>query len=181
MSQVSEPEPIQLSHISVTNLRCLAASEPAELGVLQAPEGALPPPKTVARALAQLDLGTPIFWCVPFLIVSPSRSTVLGACGFKTAPVNGSVEISYGIARTQRGRGVATLAIGQLLQLAASSGMVQEVVAHILPSNAASSKVVTRLGFLPEGLLADADGELVMRWVWRSQPNDSPKPNRGLA
>ena len=167
MLQVLEPESIQLTHISVSDLRRLAASEPIALDALQVPEGALPPPKTVARALAQLDLTTPALWCVPFLIVSTSRSTVLGACGFKTAPVNGSVEISYGVARAERGRGVATLAIGRLLQLAASSDLVQEVVAHILPSNVASSKTVARLGFLPEGLLADADGELVMRWVWR--------------
>jgi RimJ/RimL family protein N-acetyltransferase len=165
MSQVLEPESIQLAQISVSNLRRLAASEPIALDALQVSEGALPPPKTVARALAQLDLDTPALWCVPFLIVSTARSTVLGACGFKTAPVNGSVEISYGVARAERGRGIATLAIGRLLQLAASSGLVQEVVAHILPGNVASSKVVARLGFLPEGLLADADGELVMRWV----------------
>src|SRR5688572_9944416 len=123
MSEVSESEPIHLSHLTGINLLRLAASEPVELGVLQVPEGALPPPKTVARALAQLELGTPIFWCVPFLIVSPSRSTILGACGFKTAPVNGTAEISYGIARAERGRGVATLAVGQLLQLAESSGL----------------------------------------------------------
>ena len=167
MPQLSEPEAIQLVHISVSNLRRLAASELAELEALQVPEGALPPPKTVARALAQLDLGTPILWCVPFLIVSTPRSTVLGACGFKTAPVRGSVEISYGVARAERGRGVATLAIGRLLQLAASSGLVQEVVAHILPGNAASLKVITRLGFIPEGLVSDTDGERVMRCVWR--------------
>ena len=167
MSQAPDPEPIHLTHISVSNLRRLAASEPVELGALRVPDGALPPPKTVARALAQLELDTPILWCVPFLIVSASRGTVLGACGFKTAPVSGSVEISYGVARAERGHGVATLAIGQLLQLAASSGLVQEVVAHVLPSNVASSKVVTRLGFIPEGLVSDTDGELVMRWVWR--------------
>jgi ribosomal-protein-alanine N-acetyltransferase len=167
MSQVIEPESIQLIQLSVPNLRRLAAAEPVELEALQIPEGALPPPKTVARALMQLDLGTPAFWCVPFLIVSTPRSTVLGACGFKTAPVNGSVEISYGIARSERGRGAATIAIRQLLQLAVSSELVQQVVAHILPNNIASSKVVARLGFAPEGSLVDTDGERVTRWVWR--------------
>jgi ribosomal-protein-alanine N-acetyltransferase len=164
MSQVVEPESIQLIQLSVPNLRRLAAAEPEGL---QVPEGALPPPKTVARALMQLELGTPAFWCVPFLIVSTSRSTLLGACGFKTAPVNGSVEISYGIARSERGRGVATVAIRQLLQLAVSSELVQQVVAHILPENIASSKMVARLGFAPEGSLVDTDGERVTRWVWR--------------
>lgn len=164
--QAVDPESIQLIQLSVPNLRRLAASEPVELEVLQIPEGALPPSKTVTRALTQLELGTPPLWCIPFLIVSTSRLTLLGACGFKTAPVNGSVEISYGVARSERGRGVATIAIGKLLQLAASSNLAQ-VVAHILPDNIASSKVVARLGFSPEGLLEDTDGELVMRWIRR--------------
>lgn len=168
MLQVMGPESIQLIQLSVPNLRRLAAAEPVELDALYIPEGALPPSKTVARALAQLDLGTPALWCVPFLIVSTSRSTLLGACGFKTAPVDGSVEISYGVARAEQGRGVATIAIRQLLQLAASSDLVQQVVAHIVPDNIASSKTAACLGFFPEGTLVDTDGELVMRWVWRA-------------
>lgn len=167
MSQVPAPESIELTHISEANLRRLAAGEPVELGPLTVAEGALPPPKTVARALAQLELATPMAWCVPLLIVSTSRATVLGACGFKTAPVGGRVEISYGVARAERGRGIATIAIGQLLERAAVSGLVREVVAHIVPDNIASSSVAARLGFTPEGLLADADGEQVMRWIWR--------------
>lgn len=167
MSQVPGSESIELTHISEANLRRLAGGEPVELDPLTVAEGALPPPKTVARALAQLELATPIAWCVPFLIVSRSRATVLGACGFKAAPVDGRVEISYGLARTERGRGVATIAIGKLLECAAASGEVKEVVAHIVPGNVASSNVAARLRFTPEGLLADADGEQVMRWIWR--------------
>jgi RimJ/RimL family protein N-acetyltransferase len=165
MSQGVEPESIQLIQLSVPDLRRLAASESIQLNGLKIPEGALPPAKTVARAVKQLDSGTPAFWCAPFLIVSTSRSTLLGACGFKTAPVDGSVEISYGIARAERGRGAATIAIGQLLQLAASSGLVEQVVAHILPHNIASSKLVARLGFSQAGSLVDTDGERVTRWV----------------
>lgn len=167
MSQVPGLESIELTHISEANLRRLAAGEAVELEPLTVAEGALPPPKTVARALAQLALATPALWCVPFLMVSTSRATVLGACGFKTAPVDGRVEISYGLARAERGRGVATIAIGQLLERAAASGEVREVMAHIVPDNVASSRLATRLGFTPEGLRADADGEQVMRWIWR--------------
>ena len=167
MSQVPRPESIELIHISEANLRRLAAGEAVKLEPLTVAEGALPPPKTVARALAQLELGTPVAWCVPFLIVSRSRATVLGACGFKAAPADDRVEISYGVAHAERGRGVATAAIGQLLERAAASGLVSEVVAHIVPGNVASSNVAARLRFTPEGLLADADGEQVMRWIWR--------------
>ena len=167
MTQTASPESIELTPISEANLRRLARGEPVELAPLSVPEGALPPPKTVARALAQLALATPALWCVPFLIVSTSRATVLGACGFKTAPVDGRVEISYGLAHAERGRGIATIAIGMLLERAAESGEVKEVVAHIVPGNVASSRLAARLGFTPEGLLDDADGEQVMRWIWR--------------
>jgi RimJ/RimL family protein N-acetyltransferase len=167
MPHSAAPEAIELVPISEADLCRLARGEPVELEALAVAEGALPPPKTVARALAQRALATPALWCVPFLVVSASRATVLGACGFKTAPADGRVEISYGLARAERGRGVATMAIGQLLERAAASGEVKEVVAHIVPGNVASSRLVTRLGFTPEGLLDDADGEQVMRWIWR--------------
>jgi [ribosomal protein S5]-alanine N-acetyltransferase len=159
---IAEQEAIELVPIDMQNLRRLAASEPVNLGSTEIFEGALPPPHVAARALAQLDLGTPVYWCVPFLIVS--RTAVLGGCGFKTAPANGSVEIGYGVAESQRGRGIATAAVAQLLQMASSSGLVQLVVAHILPDNAASSKIASRLGFSKGHSLVDHDGETVVQW-----------------
>ena len=167
MSQIAEPEAIVLIPIDLRSLHHLAVSEPIDLGAMHIPDGALPPAKVAARALAQLDLGTPPFWCVPFLIVSESRQLVLGGCGFKAAPIHGTVEISYGVARSERGRGVATVAVGRLLQMALSSGLVQQVVAHILPGNAASSKVVARLGFSSGQPFVDSDGETVTPWTWR--------------
>jgi len=47
------------------------------------------------------------------------------------------------------------------------SGTIQEVVAHIVPDNLASAKVVSRLGFSKGDPLVDPDGETVMRWAWR--------------
>lgn len=124
MPHVVAPESIQLVQLGVPDLRRLAASEPVELERLKIPEGALPPAKTVARAVMHLDAGMPAF------------------C-----------------------RGAATVAIDQLLQLAASSDQVEQVVAHILPHNVASSKLAARLGFSPAGLVVDTDGELVTRWI----------------
>jgi RimJ/RimL family protein N-acetyltransferase len=72
------------------------------------------------------------------------------------------------VAESQRGRGVATKAVEQLLEIAISSGLVKEVVAHIVPGNVASSKVVSRLGFSKGDLLVDHDGETVALWSFQT-------------
>ncbi|GAP65578.1 hypothetical protein MBSD_n0868 [Mizugakiibacter sediminis] len=158
---------IRLVPLDLPNLRRLAAGEPGDFAGMTVHEGGPPPRHVAARALAQLEAGTPAAWCVPYLIVPASRDAVLGGCGFKTAPVDGSVEISYGVAKSQRGRGIATAAVGELLRLAADSGVVREVVAHVLPDNVASSRVVARLGFAPGPAFVDTDGATVVRWAWR--------------
>ncbi|HMM65474.1 MAG TPA: GNAT family N-acetyltransferase [Dokdonella sp.] len=162
MSYVEVPEMLELIPIDIPNLRRLAASEPVDLGGIEVLDGALPPARVAAHALAQLDAGTSAHWCTPFLIVS--RSAVLGSCRFRNAPARGSVEIGYEVAESQRGQGVATAAVRQLLLKATSSGLVQQVVAHILPGNVASSRVVSRLGFSEGDLIVDHDGETVALW-----------------
>jgi len=172
MPQVSTPEmtelvEIELVQIDLPNLRRLAVSEPVDFATKVVFEGGLPPPHVAIRALAQLDAGTPPAWCVPYLIVSKSGDAIVGGCGFQSAPIDGCVEIGYGVASSQRGRGIATAAVRQLLQFAAADGVVQQVVARILPRNVASSKVVGRLGFSKGRTSIDRDGEVVDHWTWQ--------------
>ncbi|WP_242111777.1 GNAT family N-acetyltransferase [Luteimonas aquatica] len=154
---------IALIPMDLPNLRRLAASEPTEL---PAAEGALPPAHVAARALSQLEAGVPAEWCVPFLVVANESGQILGGCRFKGTPVDGRVEIGYGVAKAARRRGIATAAVTQLLRLAASSGMVRHLDAHILPDNIASSAVVSRLGFTRMGIVVDPDGERVVHWTY---------------
>lgn len=157
---------IDLIPIDVDNLRRLADREPVDFGDIQVAAGALPPHHVAKRSLSHLQAGIPSLWCTPFLIVTRSRDAVLGGCTFKTAPMQGRVEIGYGVAPSHRGRGVATAAVAELLRIASASGIVRQVVAHVLPRNLASSRVVSRLGFEQETALVDADGEEVVPWVW---------------
>ena len=173
-------EVIDLHQIDLPNLRRLALSQTVDVSPFELSDGALPLSRTVDRATAQLEHGTPAFWCMPFLIVSVPRRKVVGSCGFKTAPVQGSVEIHCGVAASERSRGIATTAIGKLIALAFSSGIVNEVFACVRPDNTASSKVVERLGFVAGALITDSNGEEVVRWSW-SQPDNSFEPLRGLA
>ena len=156
---------IELLQLTREELLSLAKSEPAD-HFTGTPEGALPPPQVADRALKQQEAGVPAFWCSPFLIVARSERTILGGCTFKGMPSNGDVEIAYGVATPMRGRGIASAAVAQLLNLAAADRSVRQVVAEILPSNIGSSKVVSRLGFTARETLVDTDGETVVRWIY---------------
>ncbi|KQZ38869.1 GNAT family N-acetyltransferase [Duganella sp. Root1480D1] len=155
---------ITLVQLSIEELRGLAAGKPAG-HFAGASEGALPPPHVAARALRQVEEGMAAFWCVPFLVVAEAEGTVLGGCTFKGTPSHGEVEIAYGVAKSARGRGVATAAVSQLVQLAATDRSVSRVVAEILPANLASSKVVSRVGFTEGETFVDAEGDSVVRWT----------------
>ncbi len=157
---------IELVPIGLAHLKQIAAGERVDLGNVTAFEGALPPGHVATLALAEVDAGTPQHWCMPYLIVSKSRNAVLGSCRFKTVPVEGEVEISYGVSREVRGQGIATAAIAQLLELAAVDLEVTRVVAQILPDNLPSSNLVRRLGFTQERTFTDMHGDEVARWVW---------------
>lgn len=163
--QASTSRAIALVPIDLPRLRRLAASQRVDFGAAAVADGALPPAHVAAQALARLQAGTPAPWCVPYLIVVQARDAVVGGCRFKSAPVDGCVEIGYGVAPSERGRGIATVAVRELLRLATVSGLVRQVVAHILPDNAASSRVVARLGFTAGATLVDPDGEVVVQWI----------------
>lgn len=156
---------IALRQLTREELHSLSESRPADY-LAGVAEGALPPPRVANRALKQLEAGMPAFWCVPFLIVARPEDTILGGCTFKGMPSNGEVEIAYSVASAVRGRGVATAAVGQLLKLAAANRSVQQVIAEILPSNLASTRLVSRLGFAEGDTIVDADGDTVVRWTY---------------
>jgi len=163
MMQFPKPEPLTLILLDLPNLTRLSSCEAVDLGDLRVLDDALPPPRIAEHALSQLKIGTPAEWCVPFLIVSDNA--VLGTCRFRASPADGCVEIGYEVAASQRGRGIATQAVRQLIHIAASSGQVKQVVAHIVPENLASSKVVSRLGFLRRDTPIDHDGTTVVLWT----------------
>jgi [ribosomal protein S5]-alanine N-acetyltransferase len=166
MPQEALAEDIDLVEIGLAQLRQIAAGERVEWGKTKALEGAQPPGHVATLALAEIDAGTPPRWCAPLLIMSTSRSAILGSCRFKTAPIDGEVEISYGVAPDVRGQGIATVAIARLLQVAAADAAVDRVVAHILPDNLPSSKLALRLGFVRDRHFTDMHGDEVVRWVW---------------
>ncbi|MEI2766408.1 MAG: GNAT family protein [Dermatophilaceae bacterium] len=80
----------------------------------------------------------------------------VGGIGFTGPPVDGCVEIGYGVAPSGRGHGYAAEAVGALLAFAARRGLVR-VTAQTSPDNLASHRTLLRAGLRPQG---EADGGL---------------------
>jgi len=128
---------------------------------------ALPPPFVAQRALARLAAGQDGYWCGVFHIVRSADAAVIGGCGFKGAPVDGRVEIGYGVAPACRRRGVATQAVRELVRLAFARADVTAVLAQVNPDNVASTRVVVTLGFAGGAASRDHEGEMLVPWVLR--------------
>jgi [ribosomal protein S5]-alanine N-acetyltransferase len=65
-------------------------------------------------------------------------------------PMRDTVEIGYWLVVEARGRGIATRAVGAMVDHAFEHGILR-VEAHVRPENSASARVLERLGFEREG------------------------------
>jgi RimJ/RimL family protein N-acetyltransferase len=110
-------------------------------------------------------------WKFGFWIVELGGHEVVGSAGFKGPPdAAGMVEIAYGVAPSREGRGYATEAARALVRFAAADPRVRLVRAHTLPEPNASTRVLTKCGFVHIGGVVDPDDGPVWRWE-RSAPH----------
>jgi [ribosomal protein S5]-alanine N-acetyltransferase len=156
--------PVVLEALPVDSLRQILAGLPVGIPGIEIAPGALPPPHVAQRALDHLARGCAPLWAQPFSMVSVAHNTVVGGCGFKGPPAGGCVEIGYGLSPLWLRQGFGARGVSLLLQLAAGSGQVSSVTAHIAPDNLASAALARRVGFAREGPLFDAEGELLVCW-----------------
>ena len=173
---------ISLKRIALADLQMLADGGVPATARNGTAVDALPPPFVAARSLAQLQQGKPSQWCSTFYILSDDPAVdlpvdasanvsaegaprIVGSCGFKDVPVNGRVEIGYGVSPACQRRGVATAAVTELARIAFASGQVRELLAQVNRDNLASTRVVQKLQFKRHGQIVDTDGELLYQWI----------------
>lgn len=102
-----------------------------------------------------------IWWSwLPILV---SENTLIGNCGYKGPPANGVVEIGYEIARDYRGRGFASEMAKTLVAHAFTQPEVNTIVAHTLPAENDSVRVLRKCGFDFVSRVNDPDDG----WIWR--------------
>ncbi len=104
-------------------------------------------------------------WRHGFFITERQERRVIGSAGFKGPPdAGGAVEIAYGVVPSREGRGYATEAAGALVRFASADGRVRVIRAHTLPEPNASTRVLTKCGFVHIGDVVNPEDGPVWRW-----------------
>lgn len=89
------------------------------------------------------------------LPLAEGKPHLVGVGGFKGPPINGVVEIGYGIVGEFQRRGYATEAAAGLVGWAHAHPEVRMVAAHTLPELTASNRVLEKNGFVRRGIPAE--------------------------
>lgn len=90
---------------------------------------------------------------------------IVGGCAFKSAPVAQRVEIAYFTFPEYEGAGFATAMAQELLEIAAQRQPGVVVIAHTLPEENASNRVLKKLGFEYRGPVTHPEDGLVWEWA----------------
>lgn len=106
-----------------------------------------------------------IDWWLPYLMIHRNDETLIGACGYNGPPDdNGEVEIGYGIAPSYRGHGLTTEAAEAMTATAFGKPGVSAIRALTSPEPNASTRVLSKCGFVHTGMIDDPyEGPL---WQW---------------
>jgi len=108
-----------------------------------------------AQVASGSDLG-------PYVIYAPTEPVVVGEIGgaFTSA---GTVEIGYAVVRSFWGRGIATEAVGALVDRMRDRPEVQRVLAHTPLDRPESARVVEKAGFTFVREVEDAHDGVILR------------------
>lgn len=159
---MNNPTSLTFKVLSLEDIQRLAVSEAeflSSVGCSAAPESLLPP-EVVPTYLASLDGRND--W-IGILAIEPSGNQICGSGAFKSVPIEGIVEIGYGVSPAHRSQGVGTAICAALVGYAREHG-AQTVRAQTLAESAASQKILARNNFKFVGDVVDPDDGPVQRY-----------------
>ncbi|HLO79385.1 MAG TPA: GNAT family protein [Chitinophagaceae bacterium] len=110
-------------------------------------------------------VGYELPWIAYFF--SDDQGELIGGGGFKGAPINGKIEISYGTFEKHQRRGVATQICRELINLALETDPSVIITARTLPDNLASIRVLEKNSFVNRGLIYDEEDGDVFEFVFK--------------
>jgi [ribosomal protein S5]-alanine N-acetyltransferase len=97
-------------------------------------------------------------------LIDRAQRVAVGQMGFKGPPMDGVVEIGYGINPSYHNRGYATEMVQALTEWALSQPEVNRVVAECRVDNFASIRVLEKADFQRSGLREDEEDGTLILW-----------------
>ena len=139
------------------------------IAITESGELAKPVPSTPQVAAEVLEATTQLYRAVGYELpwigyLAIENGTCVGACGFKSPPLNNRVEIAYFTFPGHESRGVATQMASELIRLALDKMPAVTMTAQTLPEDNASTSVLKRLGFRLVGSVEHPEDGLVWEW-----------------
>jgi ribosomal-protein-alanine N-acetyltransferase len=103
--------------------------------------------------------------------IRTSDDALIGGCGLNELEIGKShrAEIGYWLAKPYWGRGIMSAVVQRLCQHAFEEFGLVKIIAHVVTHNPASARVLTKCGFVQEGLLWKhflKDGQFIDVWLF---------------
>ncbi|MCB9232005.1 MAG: GNAT family N-acetyltransferase [Bacteroidia bacterium] len=89
---------------------------------------------------------------------------VVGSCGFTGPPLDGRVELAYWTFQPHEGKGIASFACRELVQIAQKSDPQLLITAKTAPEHNASTQILQKNGFAFARIVQDH--EIGDAWLW---------------
>jgi len=101
---------------------------------------------------------------IGYLAKNAITGEIVGTCGFKDRKGQGEIEIAYFTFPDFERRGHATRMARSLIDIASQYPERRPIIAHTLPAENASTRILQRLGFICVGPIEDAEDGTMWRW-----------------
>lgn len=101
---------------------------------------------------------------IGYLARDPASNMLVGTCSFVGPPKGGEVEIAYFTFPGAEGRGWGGAMAAALVLMAFAEEGLDRLIAHTLPQENASTKILDRLGFTRAGEAVDHEAGIVWKW-----------------
>lgn len=89
----------------------------------------------------------------------------VGGCGFAGPPIEGEAEIAYFTFPGNEGQGIASRMGAELIRVTRLVDQTHVLIAHTLPVEGASTRILKKLGFTCIGVIEHPEDGTV--WKWR--------------
>ncbi len=118
-------------------------------------------PESIPQVVEAVRGGDPGPWGTHLFF--DGDGSLVGFGGWKGPPQDGAAELGYAVASQRESKGIATAAVGELLDRARLAGL-RVAIAHTVAALSASTTVLERCGFVQVGESTHPEVGVVWRW-----------------